>query len=70
VKPKAARRSEYLIDHYQVILDIGLGWQCICAEFKTAHDCRHIRESQGRHAAQAAIADRLARPRNHAHLFR
>jgi hypothetical protein len=62
--------SEYLIDRYHVTFDSGAGWQCLCAEFTAVQDCRHVRESQGRHAAQAAIADRLARPREHGHLLR
>jgi hypothetical protein len=61
---------EYLIDRYHVTFDAGAGWQCLCAEFTAAHDCRHVRESQGRHAAQVAIADRLARAREHSHLLR
>ena len=58
----ALLRSEYLIDSYHVSFDPGAGWQCVCAEFKATDDCRHIRESQGRHAAQAMIADRMASP--------
>ena len=44
------------------IFDPGAGWQCVCAEFKTTDDCRHVRESQGRHAAQAVIAKRIGSP--------
>ena len=62
MRPKVVRRSEYLIDRHHVFLDTGAGWQCVCAEFATTDDCRHIRESQGRHAAQAAIANRMLRP--------
>lgn len=62
MKPKAIPRSEYLIDRHHVIFDPGVGWQCVCAEFKTTDDCRHIRESQGRHAAQAVIANRMSSP--------
>jgi hypothetical protein len=59
---RAILRSEYLIDRHQVIFDPGVGWQCVCAEFTATDDCRHIRESQGRHAAQAVIADRMGSP--------
>lgn len=62
MRPKALPRSEYLIDRHQVIFDRGAGWQCVCAEFKTTDECRHIRESLGRHAAQALIADRMRSP--------
>jgi hypothetical protein len=55
-------RSAYLIDRHHVIFDPGVGWQCECAEFMTTDDCRHVRESQGRHAAQALIANRLSSP--------
>lgn len=57
-RPKAILRTEYLIDRYHVIFDTGVGWQCVCAEFEATDDCRHVRESQGRHAAQAVIANR------------
>jgi hypothetical protein len=70
LRPKATARSNYLIDRYHVVFDAGVGWQCVCAEFTTTHDCRHIRESQGRHAAQAVIANRLLRPREHGSLLR
>lgn len=59
-----------MIDHYHVTFDPGAGWQCVCAEFAAGHECRHIRESQGRRAAQVAISDRLARTREHGHLLR
>jgi hypothetical protein len=62
MKPKAIPRSDYLIDRYHVSFDPGAGWQCVCAEFKTTDDCRHVRESQGRHAAQAVIANRIGSP--------
>jgi hypothetical protein len=62
-RPEAIRRSEYLIDHYHVIFESGAGWQCVCAEFTATHDCRHTRESKGRRAAQAVIANRLLRSR-------
>jgi hypothetical protein len=62
VKSKADGRSEYLIDRHHVTFDPGAGWQCACAEFKATTDCRHIRESQGQRAAQAAIADRMRSP--------
>ena len=62
MKPKALLRSEYLIDRHHVTFDPGAGWQCACAEFKATTDCRHIRESQGQLAAQAAIADRMRSP--------
>lgn len=62
LRPKIVGRSEYLIDRYHVIFDSGAGWQCVCAEFTATDDCRHIRESQGRHAAQAAIANRMSSP--------
>jgi hypothetical protein len=70
MRPKVNRRSEYLIDRHQVIFDPGAGWQCVCAEFMAADDCRHIRESQGRHAAQAVIANRRTRPQDHLTLRR
>jgi hypothetical protein len=66
----ANRRSEYLIDRHHVVFDPGTGWQCLCAEFKVTGDCGHIRESQGRHAAQAAIANRLKRPQDHSALLK
>lgn len=59
MKPKAIPRSEYLIDGHQVIFDSGAGWHCVCAEFTATDDCKHIRESQGRHAAQVVIANRM-----------
>jgi hypothetical protein len=62
MRRKAIPRSEYLIDHHQVIFDPGAGWQCVCGEFTTTDDCRHVRESQGRHAAQAVIANRRRSP--------
>jgi hypothetical protein len=62
MRPKPLSRSEYLIDRHHVIFDPGAGWQCACPEFKAMVDCRHIRESQGRHAAQAVIADRMRSP--------
>ena len=62
MKPRAIPRSEYLIDHHHVIFDPGADWQCVCAEFKSLDDCRHVRESQGRHAAQVAIARRIGSP--------
>ena len=62
MKSKVNGRSEYLIDRHHVTFDTGAGWQCLCAEFKATADCRHIRESQGRHAAQAVIADRMRSP--------
>lgn len=63
MKPNIIRRQrEYLIDRHQVIFDAGAGWQCVCAEFTTTADCRHIRESQGRYAAQAVIANRMRLP--------
>ena len=62
MRPKTLSRSEYLIDRHHVTFDPGAGWQCACAEFKATDDCRHIRESQGRHAAQAVIADRMRSP--------
>lgn len=61
-RPKAIRRSEYLIDGHHVIFESGAGWQCVCAEFTNANDCRHTRESQGRHAAQVLISNRLGSP--------
>lgn len=68
-KPKALSRSEYLIDRYHVICETGAGWHCVCAEFTATDDCRHTRESQGRHAAQVVIANRLLRPRHHSALL-
>lgn len=62
MRPKAITGNEYLIDRYHVIFDPGVGWQCVCAEFKTTADCRHVRESQGRYAAQAVIANRMRLP--------
>jgi hypothetical protein len=62
MRPKVNRRSEYLIDGHHVIFDPGAGWQCLCTEFTAMGDCRHIRESQGRHAAQVVIANRRAVP--------
>ena len=70
LRPKAILRSEYLIDHYRVIFESGAGWQCVCAEFTATNDCRHTRESQGRHAAQAVIANRLLRSRGHLGLLK
>jgi hypothetical protein len=70
MRSKANGRSEYLIDRHHVIFDPGAGWQCACAEFKTTDDCRHIRESQGRRAAQAAIVNRLMRPQDHSALLK
>jgi hypothetical protein len=70
VRPKVNRRSEYLIDRHHVIFDPGAGWQCLCAEFTATSDCRHIRESQGRLAAQVVIAKRLLRPQDHSTLLR
>jgi hypothetical protein len=69
-RPKAILRSEYLVDRYHVIFESGAGWYCVCAEFTLLDDCRHTRESQGRHAAQAVIADRLLRQRDHSTLLR
>jgi hypothetical protein len=61
LRPKAILRS-YLIDRHHVTFDSGAGWQCVCAEFTATDDCRHIRESQGRHAAQTVIANRMSLP--------
>ena len=70
LKPKAITRIGYLIDGHRVIFDSGAGWQCVCAEFAATDDCRHIRESQGRHAAQVVIANRLSlRMRQSEHRF-
>ena len=60
LKPKAITRSEYLIDGHRVIFESGAGWHCVCAEFTAMDDCRHVRESQGRHAAQVVIANRMS----------
>ena len=60
LKPKVITRSDYLIDGHRVIFDSGAGWQCVCAEFTATDECRHIRESQGRHAAQVLIANRIS----------
>jgi hypothetical protein len=50
--------SEYLIDRHRVVFDTGIGWHCVCAEFVATKDCRHIRESVGRLAAQDRIRNR------------
>ena len=57
-KVKSIVRSEYMIDRYQVIFESGAGWHCVCAEFAKFDSCRHTRESEGRRAAQALIAQR------------
>ena len=59
LRSKAIRRTDYLIDSYQVSFESGAGWHCMCAEFTAASDCRHTREAQGRHAAQVVISNRL-----------
>ena len=59
MRSKAIRRTDYLIDSYQVSFESGAGWFCVCAEFTAANDCRHTREAQGRHAAQVLISNRL-----------
>lgn len=69
-RPKTSPRSEYLIDRYHVTCESGAAWHCACAEFKANDDCRHTRESQGRHAAQLSIANRLLRPRDHSTLLK
>jgi hypothetical protein len=56
MRPISISRSEYLIDHYQVIFESGGGWHCDCAEFMQSADCRHAREAAGRREAQALIA--------------
>jgi hypothetical protein len=56
IAAQAILRTKYLIDRYPVMLVTGAGWHCVCTEFATANDCRHTRESQGRHAAQMLIA--------------
>ena len=58
-RSNAIRRTEYLIDSYHVSYESGGGWNCMCAEFTAANDCRHTREAQGRHAAQVLISNRL-----------
>jgi hypothetical protein len=58
MKSKAIRRTDYLIDSYHVSFESGAGWLCMCAEFTATDDCRHTREAQGRHAAQALISNR------------
>jgi hypothetical protein len=69
-RPRAILRNEYLIDRYRVIFESGAGWLCVCAEFTATDDCRHIRESQGRHSAQVLIADRLMSPRGYSTLLK
>jgi 5'(3')-deoxyribonucleotidase len=59
IRSKAIRRTDYLIDSYQVSFESGAGWHCVCSEFANANDCRHTREAQGRHAAQVLINNRL-----------
>jgi hypothetical protein len=54
----AIRRIDYLIESHHVSFESGAGWHCLCAEFESAGDCRHTREAQGRHAAQALISNR------------
>ena len=68
-RPDAFSRSEYLIDRYHVTCETGAGWHCVCAEFTANNDCRHTRESQGRHAAQVIIANRRLGARNHSGLL-
>lgn len=55
----AISRTDYLIDSHHVSFESGGGWLCLCAAFMAANDCRHSREAQGRHAAQALISKRL-----------
>jgi hypothetical protein len=57
--PKSLTRTEYLIDRHQVVYETGGGWHCVCDEFKSLKECRHTRESEGRRAAQAMIAERV-----------
>jgi hypothetical protein len=57
--PKPLTRTEYLIDRHHVVFETGGGWHCVCDEFKSLKECRHTRESEGRRAAQAMIADRV-----------
>lgn len=52
-------RTEYLIDRYHVVYESGGGWHCVCDEFRALNECRHSRESEGRRAAQAMIANRV-----------
>jgi hypothetical protein len=56
---KPLTRTEYLIDRHHVINETGVGWHCVCDEFKKLKECRHTRESEGRRAAQAMIAERV-----------
>jgi hypothetical protein len=56
---KPITRTEYLIDRYHVVYETGGGWYCVCDEFKALNECRHSRESEGRRAAQAMIAERV-----------
>ena len=59
MRSKAIRRIDYLIESHHVSFESGAGWMCVCAEFQAADDCRHTREAQGRHAAQALISNRM-----------
>jgi len=52
-------QTEYLIDRHRVVLDTGVGWQCVCSEFVKFNDCKHTRESAGRFAAQERIRLRV-----------
>ena len=59
VAQRLGRGTDSLIDSYHVSFESGAGWLCACAEFTAQNDCRHTREAQGRHAAQALISNRL-----------
>ena len=58
-RASAIVRSEYLINRFRVVFETGGGWDCVCADFKRAHECRHTREAAGMRAAQADIKARI-----------
>ena len=57
--PNPLTRTGYLIDRHHVVYETGGSWHCVCDEFKKLNECRHSRESEGRRAAQAMIAERV-----------
>lgn len=56
--PHPIARREHLIDRHLVVFAEATGSHCVCQEFSMAGECRHTRESDGRRAAQALIANR------------
>ncbi len=63
-RASAMVRSEYLINRFRVVFETGGGWDCVCADFMIARECRHTREAAGMRAAQADIKARVATGRS------